>query len=78
MSGLGIIDTELCQWAGSLTAADLELAYHTPAHPTIKAKPWVVEELGMSWLDQLNCWIATHPWFAVGILAGGYLLLRKR
>jgi len=78
VSGLGIIDAELCRWAGALTAEDLELAYRSPAHPTIKAKPWVVEESGMSWLDRFNCWVAEHPWMAAAVLAGGYLILRRK
>ena len=79
--GLGIIDTELCQWAGTLTAADMEAAVATPGHPVIKAKPGPVEvtataPLGL--VGAINCWVDSHPILAAALVAGGYWLMRKR
>lgn len=81
MTGLGIIDTDLCMWAGTLSAADIEVALHTTGHPTLKAKPGPVE-FALSgweaWLCRFNVWVDSNPILAGGVIAAGYLLLRRR
>lgn len=79
MSGLGIIDTDLCLWAGTVTREDLEVAPATLGHPTIKAKPGPVETVQASWWDEfvcdINLWVNAHPILAgAGIMAAWYLL----
>lgn len=78
-AGLGIIDTELCQWAGTLTPADLEVAASTPGHPVIKAKPGPIEDAEpMGVVETINCWVDSHPILAAALVVGGYWLLRKK
>lgn len=79
MTGLGIIDTDLCMWAGTVTPEMMEAAYQTLGHPTIKAKPApVVESFGPAdWLSGFNCWIGGNPILAALLLGGGYVLLRR-
>jgi hypothetical protein len=81
MAGLGIIDTDLCLWAGKLTQADLDAAYTSIGHPVIKAKPDALpEEPG--WFERLVCSInsavESHPLLAAGAVVGGYFLLRRK
>ena len=77
--GLGTIDADLCRWAGTLTAADIEAAQGTTGHPVLKAKPGPVEELPNSgWIAALNCWVRENPVLAGALITAGYLLLRKR
>ncbi len=82
MNGLGIIDADLCIWAGSISTADLLAAPATLGHPTLKAKPGAVEPVEASWWDELICdintWVSEHPILAGAAVAGGYLLLRRR
>ena len=78
MSGLGIIDADLCQWAGTLTAADMEVANATTGHPVLKAKPGPVEYAPLGWLAALNCWVRENPILAGALIAAGYLTLRKK
>ena len=87
---LGIIDTDLCLWAGTLTAADMEAALVTTGHPVIKAKPGPVEAVvalppvgptGIAGLDAIICtinaWVNANPVLAGASIAAGYLLLRR-
>ena len=87
---LGIIDTDLCLWAGTLTAADMEVAAYSVGHPVIKAKPGPVElaaslppagPTGVAAIDTLICtintWVNANPILAGASIAAGYLLLRR-
>jgi hypothetical protein len=78
MSGLGIIDADLCMWAGTLTAADMEAVNATTGHPVLKAKPGPVKEAPLGWLAALNCWVRENPILAAVLIATGYLTLRKK
>jgi hypothetical protein len=76
--GLGIIDADLCMWAGTLTAADMEVATQTTGHPVLKAKPGPVGEAPLGWIDRFNCWVNDNPILAAVLVGGGYLMLSSR
>mgnify|MGYP001356897256 FL=1 len=77
--GLGILDTDLCMWAGTLTAADMEAAMATTGHPVLKAKPGPVESVApVGWIAALNCWVRENPILAGILVAAGYLIMRKK
>ena len=85
MTGLGIIETDLCQWASTATPEMIEAARDIVGHPVIKAKPapvtdalvaGVTAELGI--LEGFNCWVDAHPVLAGALVVAGYLVLRKR
>jgi hypothetical protein len=78
MTGLGIIDADLCMWAGTLTAADMEVANATSGHPVLKAKPGPVKQAALGWIATLNCWVRENPILAGALIAAGYLTLRKK
>jgi hypothetical protein len=79
MTGLGIIDADLCMWAGTLTQADIEAANATTGHPVLKAKPGPVESLpSAGWIAALNCLVRENPILAAALIAAGYLTLRKK
>jgi len=82
MTGLGIIDTDLCLWANSATPAMVEDAWLVPGHPVVKAKPGPIAGLfpppgAGGWLCSFNRWVADHPILAAATLAGGYVLLGR-
>jgi hypothetical protein len=80
VNGLGIIDTDLCMWAGTVTPAMMEAAYLSVGHPVIKAKPAPVEHLSASsggWVCAISRWVAENPIMATGVLAAGFLLFRR-
>lgn len=82
MSGLGIIDTDLCMWAGTITTADLLVAPATTGHPVIKAKPGPIEPAALpsglaGIICQINVWVNSNPILAGAAVAGGYLLLKR-
>jgi hypothetical protein len=81
MAGLGIIDTDLCLWAGQLTQADLDAAYTSLGHPVVKAKPDALPD-PVGWFERLMCSInsavSSHPVLVVGAVVGGYFLLRGK
>lgn len=84
MTGLGIIDTDLCLWAGTITRADLEAAPRILSHPVIKAKPGPIEVAGVAipsglagWICRINMWVNDNPILAGAAVVGGYLLLRR-
>jgi hypothetical protein len=60
----------------------MEAAYYSVGHPVIKAKPAPVEGIvspgSRDWLCRFSRWVNDHPWLASGVLAGGYLLLRRK
>lgn len=80
MSGLGIIDTDLCMWAGTVTPEMMEAAYYSVGHPVIKAKPAPVENLsaGSGWVCAVSRWVDENPVVATGALVAGFLLFRRR
>jgi hypothetical protein len=82
MNGLGIIDTDLCMWAGTISTADLLAAPATLGHPTLKAKPEPVEIAVPSGLEafvcSVNAWVNANPILAGALIAGGYLMLRRK
>ena len=80
MTGLGIIDTDLCMWAGTVTPEMMTQADLVIGHPVLKAKPAPVtrEVQEIEMLDGFNCWVERHPILAGLAVAGGYLLLRRR
>ncbi len=81
MAGLGIIDTDLCLWAGRLTQADLDAAYTSLGHPVVKAKPDALPD-PVGWFERLVCSInsvvSSHPVLAAGSIIVGYTLLRGK
>ena len=79
MTGLGIIDTDLCIWAGTVTPAMMEQADLVLGHPRIKAKPAPLVETQVSsdWFSGFNCWIGRNPIWAALLLGAGYVLLRR-
>lgn len=76
--GLGIIDTDLCMWAATLTQSDIEAAGQITGHPVLKAKPGPVEQIAPTWIERVNCWVADNPILAGALIAAGYLIARKR
>jgi hypothetical protein len=81
VTGLGIIDTDLCMWAGTVTPAMMEAAYLTLGHPVIKAKPAPLENLSTGfgdWICAVSRWVAENPIVATGSLVAGFLLFRRR
>jgi hypothetical protein len=79
VTGLGIIDTDLCMWAGTVTPEMMEAAQQSLGHPTIKAKPAPVVQyfVPTDWLSGFNCWIGRNPILAALLLGTGYVLLRR-
>ena len=79
MTSLGIIDTDLCMWAGTVTPEMMEAADQSLGHPTIKAKPGPVVQgfAPTDWLSSFNCWIGGNPILAALVLGAGYVLLRR-
>lgn len=79
MTGLGIIDTDLCLYARSMTQADVDASYHLLGSPTYKARPGSVVDLELAGIvDSINCWVSAHPWLAAGILGLAYLGFRRK
>jgi hypothetical protein len=60
----------------------VETALLVPGHPVVKAKPAPVERLGPAELGSCLCafnrWVSENPLLASALIAGGYLLLRRR
>jgi hypothetical protein len=85
LGGLGVIDTDLCLWAESLTPADQSALYLVPALPTVKMKTAVYPQpygvmapdtgQGLGFVCSINRWVADHPLLAGGALLAGAILL---
>ncbi len=81
MTGLGIIDTDLCMWAGTVTPEMMEAAYISVGHPVIKAKPAPVENQSAGlgdWVCSVSRWVDANPVVATVALVAGFLLFRRR